>query len=168
MPLLVPEAPATAPARPGRLLRARARAAAARADGAPILCLALSSSLEAGHATWLADAILRRVLGCGRPVGTVVLDLRPDSAVDADDCAALLSLHERLASIGTRLRVAATCHGLGDRLREAGVSHRLGPDAVHPSFRSAVLATYAEQAGPGLVTGRVRAALEMQAEALQP
>ncbi len=58
--------------------------------------------------------MLRRVLGCGCPVGTVVLDLGQAAELDADACAALLAVHERLTAIGTRLRLAASTKGLLD------------------------------------------------------
>jgi hypothetical protein len=53
-----------------------------------------------------------------------------------------------------------------NRLREAGLTQRLGPEAIHPSLRAAVLASYAALPGPGLVTTDVRAALTEPAESL--
>jgi hypothetical protein len=39
--------------------------------------------------------------------------------------------------------------------------------AIHPTLRSALLATYAAYLGPGVVTAQVRAALAVPAEPLQ-
>jgi hypothetical protein len=80
----------------------------------------------------------------------------------------MMTLHDRLALLGTKLRLAAGTRALREALAAGGVTARVGADAVHPSFRSAVLATYATLPGPGLVTGQVKAALEMEAEAISP
>jgi MFS superfamily sulfate permease-like transporter len=178
MPLTVPHAPTRREARsapaptvagPGvvrpdtrtdRRTGVRANTAAAE-----ILCLGLSISLETGQIHRLADTICDRVRGSTRPVGTVVLDLRAGADIDADSRTALLSLHRRLASMGTRLRIATACRQLAARLREDLPRH-LGADAIHDSVRSAVLATYAALPGPGLVTAQVRAALDIPVEAV--
>jgi hypothetical protein len=133
---------------------------------AEILCLGLSISLETGQIHRLADTICDRVLGSTRPVGTVVLDLHAGADIGADSRAALLSLHRRLASMGTRLRIATACRQLAARLREDDLPRHLGADAIHDSVRSAVLATYAALPGPGLVTAQVRAALDTPVEAV--
>jgi hypothetical protein len=73
-------------------------------------------------------------------------------------------VHQRLTAIGTRLRLAAGGRGLADCLAGAGITQQLGRDAIHPSFRSAVLATYAALPGPGLVLGQIKIALETEAE----
>ena len=179
MPLAVPYAPARRPARsapaptvarPG-IIRPDTRTNRRTGDSADIaaagiLCLGLSISLETGQAHRLVEAILDRVLGSARPVGTVILDLRAGADIDADSRAALLSLHRRLASMGTRLRIATACRQLAGRLREADLPRHVGPDAIHDSVRSAVLATYAALPGPGLVTAHVRAALDIPVEAV--
>jgi hypothetical protein len=131
-----------------------------------ILCLGLSISLETGQTDRLADIILDRVLGGAYPVGTVILDLRPCADIDADSRTALVSLQHRLASAGTRLRITTSCRQLARCLGEAGLRRYLGPDAIHDSFRAAVLATYAARPGPGLVTAQVRAALDTPVEAV--
>jgi MFS superfamily sulfate permease-like transporter len=138
----------------------------AKTATAEILCLGLSISLETGPIHRLADTICDRVLGSARPVGTVILDLRAGADIDADSRAALLSLHRRLASMGTRLRIATACRQLAARLREDDLPRHLGADAIHDSVRSAVLATYAALPGPGLVTAHVRAALDIPVEAV--
>jgi hypothetical protein len=97
----------------------------------------------------------------------VVLDLGVAATVEPGACAAILLLHQRLTAIGTRLRLAASPRGLTECLTEAGVVQQLGRDTIHPSFRSAVLAAYAAQPGPGLAVGRIRTELEMQAELIE-
>lgn len=184
MPLTVPHAPVRREARsaaappvagPGAAGQAVARpdARADRRAGvrantatAEILCLGLSISLETGQIHRLADTICERVLGSARQVGTVILDLRAGADIDGDSRAALLSLHHRLASMGTRLRITAGCRQLAARLREDDLPRHLGADAIHDSVRSAVLATYAALPGPGLVTAQVRAALDTPVEAV--
>lgn len=182
MPLVSPGAPARWPAGsvalpavavPGLVRRRftrpdtrgdrRARAAAnARTSAIP--CLGMSISLATGRTDRLADTILDRVLSCAHPVGTVILDLRTATDIDADSRSALLSLHRLLRSLGTQLRIATASHQLAARLREAGLPEHISPDTIHDSFRSAVLATYAAQPGPGLVTAQIRAALDTPVE----
>ncbi len=169
MPLRAPETPGRGlgrrAARASALLSGRRRARAAPKQArAQLACLAVASSLDGGQGSGLADAIVRRVLHCGCPVGTVVLDLGPVTSLDDEACAAILSVHQRLTAIGTRLRLATSARGLLDCLTDAGIAQQLGRDAIHPSFRSAVLATYAALPGPGLVVGQIRDALETEAE----
>jgi hypothetical protein len=169
MPLLAPEAPGRGlgqrAARATAIISGRLRArAAARQARSQLTCLAVTTTLDGGQGSRLADAIVRRVLHCGCPVGTVVLDLGLATSLDDEACAAILSVHQRLTAIGTRLRLAAGGRGLADCLAGAGITQQLGRDAIHPSFRSAVLATYAALPGPGLVLGRIKTALETEAE----
>jgi hypothetical protein len=173
MPLLAPESAGRGLGlRPARSARPAARAAevagtAERASG-QVTCLGVTSSAENLGDGSVADAILRRVLSCGCPVGTVILDLGAATAIDPQACVAILTLHERLAVLGTRLRLAASVRGAAASLADEGVTQHIGRDAVHPSFRSAVLATYAALPGPGLVMGRVKTALETTAEEIAP
>lgn len=172
MPLLAPETPGRSlgqrAARASALIsgRLKTRTTAAKQARAQLACLAVTSSLEGCQGSRLADAIVRRVLHCGCPVGTVVLDLGPVTSLDEEACAAILSVHQRLTAIGTRLRLAASARGLADCLTDAGITQQLGREAIHPSFRSAVLATYAALPGPGLVVGQIKAALETEAEVI--
>jgi hypothetical protein len=107
-------------ARPDARTDRRARATVnARTSVVP--CLGMSVSLAAGQTDRLADIILDRVLSCPYPVGTVILDLHAASDIDADSRSALLSLHRRLRSLGTQLRIATASHQLASRLREAGL-----------------------------------------------
>jgi hypothetical protein len=148
--------------------RAWARITARQRTMTQIACLGVIISMDGGQGGRLADTVLRRVLGCGCPVGTVVLDLGQAAELDADACAALLAVHERLTAIGTRLRLAASTKGLLDSAAGREVLEQLGRDAVHPSFRAALLASYAALPGPGLVMGRVKSALDTQAELIEP
>ena len=175
MPLLAPEAPGRRLARPAGQPRSRAagwlrsRVAARRARArirTQITYLGMTTSLEGCRGSGLADAVLRRVLLCGCPVGTVVLDLGVTATLDPEACAAILLVHQRLTAIGTRLRLAASTRGMADCLAEAGVVQQLGRDTIHLSFHTAVLAAYAAQPGPGLAVGRIRTELEMQAETI--
>jgi len=127
----------------------------------------MTTTLDGCRGGALADAVLRRVLVCGCPVGTVVLDLGAAATLDPETCAAILLVHQRLTAIGTRLRLAASARGLIDCLAGAGVVQQLGRDTIHASFRGAVLAVYAAQPGPGLAVGRIRTELEMQAETIE-
>jgi hypothetical protein len=174
MPLLAPEAPGRRLGRPagkpgsraaGWLRsRAAARARARARARIQIPYLGMTTSLEGCRGSGLADAVLRRVLLCGCPVGTVVLDLGVTATLEPEACTAILLVHQRLTAIGTRLRLAASTRGLTECLTEAGVIQQLGRDTIHGSFHSAVLAAYAAQPGPGLAVGRIRTELEMQAE----
>ena len=156
-------------ARPGTRTERRPEVEARTGTGTGtggIVCLGLSISLETSQTDRLADIILDRVLGCPGPVGTVILDLRPGAGIDADSRTALVSLHHRLRSAGTRLRITTSCRQLAPRLGEADLRQYLGPDAIHGSFRAAVLATYAALPGPGLVTAQIRAVLDTPVEAV--
>jgi len=182
MPLVAPGAPARWPAGsvaipavavPGLARRrvagpdtrsVRRARRTANAGTSTIPCLGLSVSLATGQTDRLADVVLDRVLSCPWPVGTVILDLRAASDIDPDGRSALLSLHRRLRSLGTQLRIATASHQLAGRLREVGLPQHLSADTIHDSFRSAVLATYAALPGPGLVTAHVRAALDTPVE----
>jgi hypothetical protein len=173
MPLLAPgpagrglgQQPARPTARAGRAAARAAKAAAAQQAGEQVICVGVRVPLDGCDGT-LADAVLRRVLHCGRPVGTVILDLGTATAIDPGASTAIVGLHHRLAALGTRLRLAAGLRGVAACLADDGIREQLGRDRVHPSFRSAVLATYAALPGPGLVMGRVKTALETVAEAL--
>ncbi len=175
MPLLAPEAPGRRLARPAAKprsrtagwLRSRAATRWARTRArTQITYLGMTTSLEGCRGSGLADVVLRRVLLCGCPVGTVVLDLGVTATLDPEACAAILLVHQRLTAIGTRLRLAARTRGLIGCLADAGVVQQLGRDTIHPSFHTAVLAAYAAQPGPGLAVGRIRTELEMQAETI--
>jgi hypothetical protein len=147
--------------------RGRAAAAGGR-DALPRgACLRLSAPVGAQPAEMLAAAVLKRVGGTSRELGTVILDVGPITEVSAGDCAALLALHYVLATTGTRLRLAGVGTGALRCPSGADLVAALGHGAIHPTLRSAVLATAAEQPGPGLCTGAVRAGLAQPAEPLR-
>lgn len=129
-------------------------------------CLELSIPAGTHPVPLIARAVQERVGGSGNRVDTVVLELGPALEVNPDDCMALLSLHEALAAAGIRLRLACVGAAAFRRLMEGGLVEALGRGAIHATRRSAVLAAYAEQPGPGLCTAQVRALLAAPAELL--
>lgn len=136
-----------------------------RAEGtseASVLCLAATA--EPGRADDVTSAVLARATS-GVPGGTVVLAL--DGAVDADCLEALCSLQERLHALGMCLRLAVGPDEPRRQLRKEAASRPVTSLAIHPTLRSALLATYAACLGPGVVTAQVRAALAVPAELLQ-
>lgn len=140
--------------------------AQSRAEGtseASVLCLAATA--EVGRADEVTSAVLARAATSGVPGGTVVLAL--DGAVDADCLEALCSLQERLRALGMCLRLAVGPDEPRRQLRKEGASRPVTSLAIHPTLRSALLATYAACLGPGVVTAQVRAALAVPAEPLQ-
>jgi hypothetical protein len=137
-----------------------------RAEGtseASVLCLAATA--EPSRADDVTSAVLARAATSGAPGGTVVLAL--DGTVDADCLEALCSLQERLHALGMCLRLAVGPDEPRRQLRKEAVSRPVTSLAIHPTLRSALLATYAAYLGPGVVTAQVRAALAVPAEPLQ-
>ena len=137
-----------------------------RAEGtseASVLCLAATA--EPGRTDDVTSAVLARAATSGVPGGTVVLAL--DGAVDADCLEALCSLQERLHALGMCLRLAVGPDEPRRQLRKEAASRPVTSLAIHPTLRSALLATYAAYLGPGVVTAQVRAALAVPAEPLQ-
>lgn len=151
--------------RPVRVMPPRTRALTLEHVGAPAV-LRLRITLAPGLAEVLAEAVLARVLAGNRAVGTLVLDLGTGAEIDAATCDALHALDDRLRALGTRLRLVTGSAQVRDRLRDSGLNHRLGSEAIHPSLRAAVLASYAGLPGPGLVTAEIRAAMAAPAEPL--
>lgn len=130
---------------------------------ASVLCLAATA--EPGRADDVTSAVLARAATSEVSRGTVVLAL--DGAVDTDCLEALCSLQERLRALGMCLRVAVGPDEPRRQLRKEEVSRPVTSLAIHPTLRSALLATYAAHLGPGVVTAPVRAALAVSAEPLQ-
>ena len=140
--------------------------ARSRAEGtseASVLCLAATA--EPGRADDVTSAVLARAGTLGVRGGTVVLAL--DGAIEPDCLEALCSLQERLRSLGMCLRLAVGPDEPRRQLRKEAASRPVTPLAIHPTLRSALLASYAACLGPGVVTARVRAALAVPAEPLQ-
>ena len=137
-----------------------------RAEGsseASVLCLAATT--EPGRADDVTGAVLARAATSGIRGGTVVLAL--DGAVDADCLEALCSLQDRLRALGMCLRLAVGPDEPRRQLRKEAASRVATSLAIHPTLRSALLATYAACLGPGVVTAQVRAALAVPAEPVQ-
>ena len=140
--------------------------ALSRTEGAPegfVLCLA--ATVEPGQADDLTSTVLARAAECRAWGGTVVLAL--DGAVDAGCLEALCCLQEGLRTLGMCLRLAISPEEPRRQLRRVAGSLPVTSLAIHPTLRSALLATYATRLGPGLVTAQVRAALSAPAEPLQ-
>lgn len=129
---------------------------AAPPRGTPVLHLACA--LTEDQVSGLAAAVLARLAGLRREVGTVVLDLGSGADLDARGQEELCTLRALLRQRGTGLRLV-----IGSREARAALSaaaeHRIGPDMVHDCARAAMLAAYAQAPGPGLVDGGMRAAL---------
>lgn len=146
--------------------RAGSRAGAGPLPQPPVLCLACSFTPGNGSAT--GDAALARVLAGDPLAGTVVLALSAAAELDAEACAALRTLADELEAAGIALRLAVTCHQHRQQLAVTGLTSRLGPGAIYPTPRAAVLAVHASRPGPGLVTPEIREALLIPPEQLPP
>jgi hypothetical protein len=125
--------------------------------------LRLAGTITAGQASRLTRAVLARVTRPGVQVGTVVLDLGSGAGVDAQARECLCALRTALLRRGTNLRLVITSAQARDALA-AGLAHRTGAGLLHPTLRAAVLASYAEAPGPGVVSAEIRAALAVPAE----
>ena len=122
---------------------------------------------------------MRRHRGCsprrgGRPRAggampsacTVVLDLSEAPAVDDGARAALRSLGDLLVKSHARLRLVVPEAEARAALSGDGAGNTIGPDALYPSIRAAVLAAHAALPGPALVTPAMRALLWQPPELL--
>jgi anti-anti-sigma regulatory factor len=139
------------------------RAARRKADvPGSIICLRLSCELGADIAGALGDAVSTRLAAAGAPTDTVVLDLSATATVDDQARAALQSLQRRLADLTIRLRLVAPRSTVHATLQADGI----GPDAVHTSLRTAVLAAHTDLPGPAAVTPTVRILLTQPPELL--
>lgn len=127
------------------------------AGGIPVL--RLSAPVAPGAASAWAGAVLALMASPTRP-GTVALELTGNTGLEPDCWRELCSLHDCLLPLGTRLRLAIVSRRVRDLLPRSALHPRTGRPVVHESLRSAVLAAYAEQPGPGLVTGQIRAELD--------
>jgi hypothetical protein len=135
---------------------------AAGTSEALVLCLA--ATVQRGQTDDVTSTVLARAAESGAREGTVVLAL--DGAVDAECLQSLCSLQDRLRALGMCLRLAICPEEPGRQPRKQ-TAMRATSLAIHPTLRSALLATYAARLGPGLVTAQVRAALSVPAEPLQ-
>ncbi|MBO0777175.1 MAG: hypothetical protein J2P34_12770 [Actinobacteria bacterium] len=150
---------------PSLQLRTPARASRAACE---LPVLGLACTLQPGNCGRIVQAVLARALAPGRPAGTVVLVLDAGTELEADVCAALRALANRLEAAGIMLRLAAARGQLREQLDSSGLAGRLGTGAIHPSLRAAVLSVYSELPGPGLVTREVQDCLLKPAEPIAP
>lgn len=129
-----------------------------------IICLRLSCELGADIAGALGDAVSTRLAAAAAPTDTVVLDLSATATVDDQARAALQSLQRRLADLTIRLRLVAPRSNVCATLETGGIG--IGPDALHTSVRTAVLAAHADLPGPASVTPTLRLLLTQPPELL--
>jgi hypothetical protein len=143
---------------------------AQRTGGAPtglgFSVLRLTATLCADRTDELAIAVTARVAACADGASTVILTLESDPPPDRTMREALYALQDRLCASGIRLRLVVGASKVRRYLEQAEPDSAAGRLAVHPTTRTAVLASYAELSGPGLVTGSVRAALVAPSERL--
>jgi len=129
-----------------------------------IICLRLGCELSADIAGALSDAVSARLEAAAAPAGTVVLELPAEVTVDDQALAALQSLHRRLADLAVRLRLVAPRPNVYAALHTGDTD--IGPDALHTSVRTAVLAAHADRPGPASVTPALRILLTQPPELL--
>jgi anti-anti-sigma regulatory factor len=140
------------------------RAGANRRVPGGIICLRLSCELGADIAGALGDAVSARLAAATGPTDTVVLDLSATAAIDDQAGAAIQSLQRRLADLTIRLRLVASRSNVYAALQTEGTG--IGPDALHTSVRTAVLAAHADRPGPASVTPALRVLLTQPPELL--
>jgi len=131
-----------------------------------IVCLRLTGQICAGTTDALLDAVGTRVRAAMPSACTVVLDLSDAPAVDDGGRAALRSLGDLLVKSHARLRLVVPEAEARAALSGDGAGNTVGPDALYPSVRAAVLAAHAALPGPALVTPAMRALLWQPPELL--
>ena len=119
-----------------------------------------------GQSKELAGAVTACVAAEGAEVGTIIVIVRGQGDRDAALPGALRALDGELHQAGIRLRLVTADSHLRRQLAEPGGPGAAGPLDVHATLRTALLASYAELPGPGVVTSSVRTALARQAEAV--
>jgi hypothetical protein len=160
--------PARFPAWAGTVARPRAAARSRRQAGpaaGQIMCLRLTGELSADTADALLDAVGARVRAAAPPACEVVLDLSA-AAIDDDGREALRSLHGLLVDSHARLRIVLPEAEARAALSDDDTADSLGPDALHPSVRTAILAAHAALPGPALITPAMRTLLREPPEPL--
>jgi hypothetical protein len=143
-----------------------ARISASRQVDRTFPVLRLAVTVNASQAGELPEAVTARLADCERRPATVVLAIAGDPPADGTLRAALDALQCRLRGSGARLVLVAGERTMRKYLEQAGPEAPGSPPAVYPTQRSAVLASYADGSGPGLVTPAIRAALTAPAEPL--
>jgi len=139
-------------------MAARDRRVNSAASG-QIVCLRLTGQICAGTVDALLEAVGTRVRAAMPSACTVVLDLSEAPAVDDGARAALRSLGDLLVKSHARLRLVVPEAEARAALSGDGAGNTIGPDALYPSVRAAVLAAHAALPGPALVTPAMRALL---------
>ena len=137
---------------------------ASRQAAGSIICLRLGCELSADIAGALSDAVSARLAAAATPADTIVLELPAGATVDDQALAALRSLHRRLAELAVRLRLVAPRPNVYAALHTGDID--IGPDALHTSVRTAVLAAHADRPGPASVTPALRILLTQPPELL--
>ena len=114
-----------------------------------------------------ASKVMARLASCGDAVGAVILTLEGDLHPSSMPREALYALGCGLQASSIRLHVVIGARDARQSLEQCRLDGTESPLAVHPTLRSAVLASYAELPGPALVTAAVRAALVTPAAQVQ-
>jgi hypothetical protein len=128
--------------------------------------LRLMVTVNDGHTGELPGAVAARLAGSECRAATVVLTIGGDPPADGTLRDALNVLQHSLRASGARLVLVPGGGTAREYLEEAGPEASSSPLAVYPTERSAVLASYAELSGPGLVTPAILAELTTPAEPL--
>lgn len=131
-----------------------------------IMCLRLAGELRGDTADALLDAVGARVRAAVPPACEVVLDLSGTSAIDDDAREALRSLCGLLVDSHARLRIVLPEAEARAALSNDDTTGSLGPDALHPNVRTAILAAHAALPGPALITPAMRTLLSQPPESL--
>jgi hypothetical protein len=142
------------------------RSAPSRPSDQTFPVLRLTVTVDTDQAGQLPGAVAARLADCECRAATVVLTIDGDPPADDTLRDALDVLQRSLRALGARLALVPGAGTVRKYLEQAGPEAPPSPLAVYPTERSAVLASYAELIGPGLVTGAIRAALTAPAEPL--
>lgn len=131
-----------------------------------IMCLRITGELCAGTADALLAAVGARVRAAVPPACEVVLDLSGTSAIDDDAREALRSLGDLLVQSHAHLRIVLPEAEARAALSSDDTVDAIGPDALYPSVRGAILAAHAALPGPALLTPAMRTLLSQPPEPL--
>jgi hypothetical protein len=129
--------------------------------------LHLTVAPAADQAREVAGTVMARVASCGGEVGAVILTLEGNPHPSSMPCEELCALGRRLQQSRIRLYLVISARDARQNIERYRPEDMESPLAVHPTLRSAVLASYAALPGPGLVTAAIRAALITPAEPLE-
>ena len=130
------------------------------------MCLRLTGELCADTAAAFLDAVGARVRAAAPPACEVILDLSGTPAIDDDGREALRSLCGLLVDSHARLRIVLPEAAARAALSGDDTADSFGPDALHPSVRTAILAEHAALPGPALITPAMRTLLMQPPEPL--